>query len=101
MSAAVCGLTDFRNGDVIGTAPEGKDTSIAETMLLVGVSPEKEEDRPALLSALQELTEEEPLLALDYNTATREMSIRITAAVSQNGNPNPSNRRRCRIRHTR
>ena len=81
--AAVCGLTDFRNGDVIGTAPEGKDTAIAETMLLVGVSPRKEEDRPALLAALQELTEEEPLLALDYNTATREMSIRITGVIQR------------------
>lgn len=81
--AAVCGLTDFRNGDVIGTAPQGRETAIAETMLLVGVSPQKEEDRPALLSALQELTEEEPLLALDYNTATREMSIRITGVIQR------------------
>ena len=81
--AAVCGLTDFRNGDVIGIAPRGRETAIAETMLLVGVSPQKEEDRPALLSALQELTEEEPLLALDYNTATREMSIRITGVIQR------------------
>ena len=81
--AAVCGLTDFRNGDVIGDIPEGKDTVIAETMLLVGVSPDREEESPALLSALQELTEEEPLLALDYNSATREISIRITGTIQR------------------
>lgn len=81
--AAVCGLADFRNGDVIGEMPPGKDTNIAETMLLVGVSPESEEDRPALLSALQELTDEEPLLALDYNTSTREISIRITGIIQR------------------
>ena len=81
--AAVCGLTDFRNGDVIGRVPEGRNTAVAETMLMVGVLPEKEEDRPALLSALQELTEEEPLLALEYNTSTREMSIRITGVIQR------------------
>ncbi len=81
--AAVCGLTDFHNGDALGTLPEGRSASIAETMILVGVSPEKEEDRPALLNALQELTEEEPLLALDYNTSTRDISIRITGVIQR------------------
>jgi len=81
--AAVCGLTEFGNGDIVGKAPEGRKAGIAETMILVGVEPENEEDRPALLLALRELTEEEPLLALDYDQATKAISIRITGIIQR------------------
>ncbi len=79
--AAVCGLAGFKNGDTIGEAPSGRDVCIAEPMILIGVIPPDEADRPALLSALNILTEEEPLLGLDYNQATREIHIRITGMI--------------------
>ena len=79
--AAVCGLAGFKNGDCVGDAPEGRDVTIAEPMILIGVTPPDESARPALLSALTQLTEEEPLLGLDYNQSTREIYIRITGLI--------------------
>lgn len=81
--AAVCGLSGFTNGDTLGELPDDRSASIAEAMIMVGAEPEDESRRQDLLAALRELTDEEPLLAVDYNTSTREISIRITGVVQR------------------
>ncbi len=81
--AAVCGLSGVSNGDHIGSVPRERKVDIAEAMLMLGVKPAQETDRQQLIAALRELTEEEPLLALDYDTATREISIKITGIIQR------------------
>ena len=81
--AAVCGLSGFTNGDALGSMPEDRNASIAEAMIMVGVEPDEESRRQDLLAALRELTDEEPLLAVDYNTSTREISVRITGVIQR------------------
>ena len=48
---------------------------------MVRAQPESEEKRPALLSALRELSEEDPLLDLELNPETREMYVKITGSI--------------------
>ncbi len=79
--AAVGGLTDFKNGDVIGSLPDERRVSITDAIIRVGVKPKDEQRRPAVLNALGELTEEEPMLGLEVNPITREIYIKITGMI--------------------
>lgn len=78
---ALYGLSSIRNGDVLGKIPLHRECSLATPLLMVKAQAESEEKRPALLTALRELSEEDPLLGLEVNPETREMYVKITGAI--------------------
>ena len=78
---ALYGLSSLRSGDVLGKLPLHRECSLAAPLLMVRAQPESEEKRPALLSALRELSEEDPLLDLELNPETREMYVKITGSI--------------------
>lgn len=79
---AVCGLSSVRAGDIIG---DGADIPVAVSLntalLTLQLSPEKEEDYPLLVSALQQLTDEDPALELLWLKEERSMHIRIMGLI--------------------
>lgn len=78
---AVYGLSSFRCGDPIGKEIPGRAYSMAVPLLMVQARPEGEEQRPVLLAALRELSEEDPLLDLELNPDTREMYVKVTGTI--------------------
>ena len=56
---ALYGLSSIRNGDVLGKIPLHRECSLATPLLMVKAQAESEEKRPALLTALRELSEED------------------------------------------
>lgn len=78
--AALCGLADIRVGDFVGRRPNRESYSLASPLLRVKVAPE-DGDTSALLAALGELADEDPLLDLLYNAEKQEIQIRITGAI--------------------
>ena len=75
------GLSSIRTGDVIGELPLDRRCTIAVPLLQVQVYPEKEEDLPALVSALSELSDEDPLLDLLWLPDERELHLKITGTI--------------------
>ncbi len=75
------GLSSIRTGDVIGELPLDRRCSIAVPLLQVQVYPEKEEELPALVSALGELSDEDPLLDLLWLPEERELHLKITGVI--------------------
>ncbi|GFZ84934.1 tetracycline resistance protein [Paenibacillus marchantiophytorum] len=80
--AAVCGLTQVRIGDVLGQpdavppAPQ-----LAVPLLTVQVHAENNAQYPALVAALQELTDEDPLLDLQWLQEERELHVKVMGAI--------------------
>jgi len=81
-TAALCGLSSVRAGDIIGTA-EGinKAISLHAPLLSVNISPEKPEDYSALVKAMQMLTDEDPLIDLIWLKDERELHIKIMGLI--------------------
>ncbi|MDY3072979.1 MAG: translation factor GTPase family protein [Eubacteriales bacterium] len=79
---AITGLTSVRAGDVIGhgTIPRVP-VSLAAPLLTVRAVPERDDDLMALLGALRELCEEDPLLELVWVPEKREIHLRTTGRV--------------------
>lgn len=75
------GLSGIRIGDVIGNPPHGRAVSITAPLMMVQVFARREEELPALMQALTELSEEEPLLGFVYSRETRQMHVKITGTV--------------------
>ena len=76
--AAICGFTRAQVGDVLGaadTVPEP--LSLGAPLLTVRAVPEKDEDYSALAAALLELSDEDPLLDLQWLRDERELHIKI------------------------
>ncbi|MEA4823276.1 MAG: translation factor GTPase family protein [Clostridiaceae bacterium] len=80
--AAISGLTSVRAGDIIG---QGKiprvPVSMTAPLLTVKAVPEEDADIMALLGALRELAEEDPLLELVWVPEKREIHLRTTGHV--------------------
>lgn len=78
----VCGLSQARIDDILGTpdAVPGK-TCIAHPLLKVQVLPAQESDYMALVAALQELTDEDPLLGMEWVKEEREIHIKIMGTI--------------------
>lgn len=78
----ICGLSQVKIDDILGTddAVPGK-TIIAYPLLKAQVLPRKEEDYPALAAALRELTDEDPLLDLEWIKEEREIHIKIMGTI--------------------
>lgn len=80
--AALCGLGGVRVGDILGD-PAGVPGLQRLTMpvLSVQVHPERPADYPKLVQALQELTDEDPLLDLQWNAEVRELHVKVMGAI--------------------
>ncbi len=78
---AVYGLSQARVGDVIGTQSLSREASLAMPLLKVQVFPKMPEQMPELVRAVQELTEEDPLLDMEWEKEERELYIKITGMI--------------------
>jgi small GTP-binding protein domain len=80
--ASVCGLDSARVGDVIGSS-EGlpPECRMATPLLKVQAVPENENQFPQLVSAMQELSDEDPLLDLEWIKEERELHVKIMGLI--------------------
>lgn len=80
--AGVCGLSQVRIGDIIGSgegiAPGHR---LTEPLLTVQVLPANGAEYPQLVAALQEMAEEDPLLDLQWHQNERELHIKIMGPI--------------------
>ncbi len=79
--AAVCGLSSIQIGDVIGTAGSRSGYKLAVPLLKVKVLPQAGTELAALLTALRELSDEDPLLDMEYLSEEQEIQIKITGTI--------------------
>ena len=81
-SAALCGLNDAYIGMPIGKLPsQFTNIKLAQPLLRSKVLLEKHEDITLAMSVFQELTEEDPLLSMEYEADVDEISICITGTI--------------------
>ena len=81
-SAVLCGLSEAYVGMPIGTLPAHYQvTKLAQPLLRSKVLLEKSEDIAPVMAAFQELTEEDPLLSMEYDPGVDEISICITGTI--------------------
>lgn len=79
--AALCGLSSLKVMDTIGTKTALNNYRLANPFLSVKVTPENESELMALLSALRELSDEDPLLDCKWEKSEREIIISITGKM--------------------
>ncbi|WP_036745743.1 GTP-binding protein [Paenibacillus sp. UNC451MF] len=80
--AGVCGLGRVRIGDVIGSADAVPPAHrLTLPLLTVQVSPVQTADYPQLVAALQELSDEDPLLDLQWHQEERELHMKIMGPI--------------------
>ncbi|MBN1649954.1 MAG: TetM/TetW/TetO/TetS family tetracycline resistance ribosomal protection protein [Bacteroidales bacterium] len=76
--ATVCGLSEVRVGDVLGTIDFiPNEIKLNSPLLTVQIRPENENDYPNLAEALQQLTDEDPALAFDWLREEKELHLSI------------------------
>lgn len=82
--AALCGLNASRAGDILGN-PDAVPADCLRTapLLRVRVYPEDEKDYPELVSAINELAAEDPLLDMVWASEERELLIRIAGLIQR------------------
>jgi ribosomal protection tetracycline resistance protein len=80
--AAVCGLTQVRIGDVLG-GPESipPEAQLAVPLLTVRVHWANEEQYPQVVQALQELSDEDPLLDVQWLQDERELHAKVMGPI--------------------
>lgn len=78
--AALCGLSSVKTFDTIGNFPF-EHYSLATPFLSVQVRPQKEGELQALLTALQELSDEDPLLNCKWEKTSREILLSVTGKI--------------------
>lgn len=79
--AALCGLAQAQIGDVLGDPEQiPEQPRMAVPLLNVQVF-SKLEQHPALVAALQELTEEDPLLDLQWLQEERELHLKVMGSI--------------------
>ncbi len=78
---AVYGLCNIKTGDIIGETPIHRSCRLAVPLLKVQVFAASEEELPELVAALQGLSEEDPLLDLEWIRESRELHLCITGMI--------------------
>ena len=78
---ALYGLAHARTGDIIGELPLYREATLAAPLLKVQVFPDAPERLTELVSAVQELAEEDPLLDMEWEKEERELYIKITGMI--------------------
>ncbi len=81
--AALCGLSRARVFDTIGAYRQSDTYRLATPYLTVKVSPADAGQLPALVTAIQELCDEDPLLAYQWESGEREIHISITGEIQR------------------
>ncbi len=79
--AALCGLSSAKVYQTIGSYRLPERLRLALPYLQVKAAPETEEQLPALLKALTELSDEDPLLSCRFSKAEREILLSITGKI--------------------
>jgi ribosomal protection tetracycline resistance protein len=80
--ASVCGMGHARIGDFLGSSDGIPAAShMAVPLLLVQVFTEKDTDIPAMVAALQELSDEDPLLGLEWIKEERKLHVKIMGTI--------------------
>lgn len=79
--AALCGLSNAKVYQTIGSYRLPERLRLALPYLQVKATPETDEQLPALLKALTQLSDEDPLLACRYSQAEREILLSITGKI--------------------
>ncbi|NDI35133.1 GTP-binding protein [Chengkuizengella sediminis] len=80
--AVLSGMSHVKIGDILGSAeavPEHP--HMAVPLLTVKVEWEQEEEYPAVVKALQELSDEDPLLDLQWHQEDRELHIKVMGKI--------------------
>ena len=87
-TALLCGLEDVIAGDIIGSNPEllkklelCKYTGLSDPLLTVKLEPENDSDYSALVTAVKELSEEDPTLSFVWLKDERELHIKIMGKI--------------------
>lgn len=78
---ALYGMSQLKTGDILGEAALRREYTMATPLLKVRVYPEGEEQLTALVSAVRELAEEDPLLDMEWEREERELSVSITGVI--------------------
>jgi len=79
--AALCGLPNARVFDVIGERLEMAGFSLSAPLFQVQALPAREEERTVLLSALRELSAEDPKLDVQFHPDEREIELQVTGVI--------------------
>ena len=80
--ASVCGMSKVRIGDILGSdqfVPPGY--RFVQPYMTVQAYPETEAEYPQLVSALQELSDEDPLLDMQWLKDERELHVKIMGVI--------------------
>ena len=80
-TGATLGLADVRAGDFLGAPPPVAPLSLFTPYLRVKVTPRDEAALPALKAALEELSDESPLLSLEWRKEKRELTVAASGRV--------------------
>jgi ribosomal protection tetracycline resistance protein len=87
-TALLCGLEDVIAGDIIGSDPEllkklelCKYTGLSDPLLTVKLEPESDSDFSTLVTAVKELSEEDPTLSFVWLKDERELHIKIMGKI--------------------
>ena len=78
---ALYGIPELKTGDVLGQAPLRREYAMAAPLLKVQVFAQQQEQLTELVSAVRELSEEDPLLDMDWEREERELSVSITGVI--------------------
>lgn len=79
--AALCGLSGARVGDYIGSSRPGGAYALANPFFRVKALPADPSKLTALVTALRELSDEEPLMNCRWEKSEREIDINITGEI--------------------
>ena len=80
--AVLFGLSEVRAGDILGRgAPPRAESALAVPLLTVKAEPEKPDELMALVSALNALAEEDPMLHFLWIREKKEIQLRIVGKI--------------------
>ena len=80
--AAIYGLSNSRNGDVLGSCSQIRDEiNITCPSMRVRVVPRSEKDYPVLLDAVNQISAEDPLINVIWEQSTGELILSVTGRL--------------------
>ena len=80
--AAIYGLSNSRNGDVLGSSSQIRDEiNITCPSMRVRVVPRSEKDYPVLLDAVNQISAEDPLINVIWEQSTGELILSVTGRL--------------------
>lgn len=81
-TAAICGLEKVKAGDIIGIADDlPKKIELAPALFTVNIAPQKNEDYSDLVTAMTQLSVEDPSINLIWLKDERELHIKIMGLI--------------------